>query len=161
MSAEIPGVTAQEHTDQESPHQKSRGRALGTVGGVALLSVAAALTGCGGGSSKSVSAEGTDSHPGSRTPVPEIADNHRGTQLFGSPEGAAVPDGVPGSIEYGTRVLVRCYVPNRSDMSSINDFYLIVGPEELRGTYAPADTFANGGPIGPNPYTIDPRVPEC
>jgi hypothetical protein len=161
MSAEIPISTPQDVDPQAISQPKPRKRILSGGGGLALLGVGAALAGCGGGSPGSVNGESTGSHPASGTPVPEIADNHRGTQLFGSPEGAAVADGVPGEIEYGARVLVRCYVPNRSDMSSINDFYLIVAPEDLRGTYAPANTFANGGPMGPNSETIDPRVPEC
>ncbi len=124
-------------------------------GGPAVLA-AVTLAACGSSNSKT---------PDGRLYV-ETADNHRGTDLFSSPKGGAVPNGVPGEIQYGTEVLVKCFAPNESGMSSINDFYLIMGGvngrlKGIRGTYAPANTFANGGPMGNNPYTIDQRVPQC
>ena len=90
---------------------------------------------------------------------PEITDNHLGTQVFRDPEGDAVP--ADQSIPYDTRVLVKCWTQNQSSMSSINAFYLIE-TSPWTGDYAPADTFANGDPLGTDGSTaIDPAVPQC
>lgn len=90
----------------------------------------------------------------------EIADNQLGTPVFSSPLGGAAPNGVRGRIPYDTHVMVECYAQNESGMSSINVFYKIVGGE-WNGLYAPANTFANGGPMGPNGNNIDPNVGQC
>jgi hypothetical protein len=99
-------------------------------------------------------------HPPSSRTFTEISDNHLGVAVFSSPEGAAVPNNVPGRIPYGVQVQVACVAPNLSRMSSVNDFYLVESGQ-WRGMLAVADSFANGGPMGPNPDNIDPHVPEC
>ena len=89
----------------------------------------------------------------------EITDNGLGTQVFSSPQGGAVSQN--GAIPYDTYVKVECWTKNESTMHSINAFYLIESAPWV-GDYAPADTFANGDPIGePGSTTIDPAVPEC
>lgn len=90
----------------------------------------------------------------------EHADNHRGVPVFADTNGAAVPDGVPALIPYGTAVQVKCYAPNNSGMASINHFYRIVGGK-WDGMYAPANTFDNNAGMGPNTVALDPRVPAC
>jgi hypothetical protein len=89
----------------------------------------------------------------------EITDNEQGTPVFSNPGGAAVAQN--GIIPFNRRVLVKCWTPNESTMSSVNAFYLIETPP-WSGDYAPANTFANGDPVGqPGSTTIDPAVPEC
>lgn len=129
-----------------------------------------ALAACGGSSSSSASSEHlntTDnaahvSHfrPPSNKTFPERSDNHLGVAVFSSPEGAPTPSNVPARIPYGTRVQVGCVAPNESGMSSVNAFYLVEGGK-WDGMFAVADSFANGGPMGPNPDNIDHRVPDC
>lgn len=119
------------------------------VGASALACIA--LAGCGGSGNGNANPNKT---------YTEISDNHLGVAVFSSPSGAAVPNDVPGRIPYGTHVQVVCYAPNSSGMSSVNDFYLVQGGK-WDGMFAVADSFANGGPMGPNPYNIDPKVPEC
>ena len=81
--------------------------------------------------------------------------NHLGTDVFSDPAGAAVSSG-PGSIPFGTNVQVKCYAPNESTMTSINDFYL-VETSPWKGEYAPANTFLNADTTG----SLDPKVPKC
>lgn len=120
-----------------------------------------ALAGCGGsGNANSASTEQDSFHPPSNKTFTEISDNHLGVAVFSAPDGAAVPNNVPGRISYGTRVQVACFAPNLSGMSSVNDFYLVEGGK-WDGMFAVADSFANGGPMGPNSDNIDPKVPEC
>lgn len=89
----------------------------------------------------------------------EITDNHAGTPVFGDPSGGAASSN--SNIDYDTAVQVACWAPNTSQMSSINAFYLIE-TAPWKGDYAPADTFANGDPVGqPGGTVIDPNVPEC
>jgi hypothetical protein len=89
----------------------------------------------------------------------EVTDNRNGTQVFGSPEGAAAAG--ESSIPYDTTVSVLCWAPNNSAIVSINAFYL-VETSPWRDDYAPADTFANGDPVGqPGSTAIDPSVPRC
>ena len=68
--------------------------------------------------------------------------------------GAAVSG--PQSIKFGTYVLVKCWAPNDSGMSSINVFYLVETPP-WTGEYAPANTFLNADTTG----SLDPDVPKC
>ena len=110
--------------------------------------------------------------PGAASPAPsssstptrgriftEIADNRNGIQVFGSPGGSST--NAP-EIPFATRVKVACYAPNESGMTSINAFYLIKSPSPWQNVYAPADTFANGDPVGePGSTDIDPAVPRC
>jgi hypothetical protein len=97
--------------------------------------------------------------PGSGRLHLETTDNHLGTQVFRDPEGDAVQ--ANQAIPYDTRVLVKCWTQNQSSMSSINAFYLIE-TSPWTGDYAPADTFANGDPLGADGSTaLDPAVPQC
>lgn len=132
---------------------------------IALLVITGVLAGCGGGkplsttkNTKASSQKGSAFNNG-KTYL-EITDNHLGTPVFSSADGAAVPNRVPARIPFKTRVHVLCVAPNTSGMVSVNAFYLITGGKWNR-MYAPANTFANGGPLGPNPYNIDKRVPKC
>jgi hypothetical protein len=89
----------------------------------------------------------------------EIADNRNGVPVFGSPDGSATD---APEIPFATRVQVACYTPNESGMPSINAFYLIKSPPPWTDVYAPANTFANGDPVGqPGSTNIDPAVPRC
>jgi hypothetical protein len=88
----------------------------------------------------------------------EIADNHNGTKVFADASGS---DGGFPDISFGTRVKVACFAANTSSMSSINGFYLIKTSPWENG-YAPANTFANGDPLGgPGNTERDPKVPNC
>ena len=88
----------------------------------------------------------------------EVAANHRGTPTFSDNSGAASDR---GSIPFGTEVQVKCVAENLSGMASINAFYVISGGT-WDGTYAPANTFANGDVLGSNGSTdVDPNVPPC
>lgn len=90
---------------------------------------------------------------------PEITDNETGTPVFANDLGDAVTQ--DESIPFDRHILVKCWAPNKSTMSSINAFYL-VETAPWSGDYAPANTFANGDPVGqPGSTTIDPAVPEC
>jgi disulfide bond formation protein DsbB len=92
-------------------------------------------------------------------PYAEITDNRQGTQVFSNPQGDAVTQNEV--IPFDTHVRVKCWANNESAMTSINAFYL-VETAPWAGDYAPADTFANGDPVGqPGSTTIDPAVPEC
>jgi len=86
---------------------------------------------------------------------PEKTYNHQGTDVFSDPMGDAVISG-PVSIPFGTHVLVKCWAPNESEMSSINAFYL-VETKPWANEYAPADTFLNTD----TSEGLDPLVPEC
>lgn len=89
----------------------------------------------------------------------EITDNRLGTQVFSDPQGDAVQSNQ--LIPFDTQVLVKCWASNQSGMGSINSFYL-VETSPWTGDYAPANTFANGDPIGkPGSTAIDARVLEC
>jgi hypothetical protein len=81
--------------------------------------------------------------------------NHLGTPVFSDPMGDAVTSG-PSRIPFGTHVLVKCWAPNDSSMSSINAFYLIETSPWM-GDYAPANTFLNGDTEG----QLDPKVSKC
>lgn len=92
------------------------------------------------------------------TGYPEIADNRRGVPTFASPAGSASP---AGAIPFADHVLVSCVAPNTSGMASVNAFYRIA-TAPWQGLYAPANTFANGGPLGvTNAHGIDRNVPPC
>jgi hypothetical protein len=78
-----------------------------------------------------------------------------GTEVFRNPMGSAIARG-PVSIPFGTQVLVKCWAPNESDMTSINAFYL-VETSPWTGEYAPADAFLNADTSG----ALDPQVPKC
>lgn len=89
---------------------------------------------------------------------PETAGNRRGVQTFADTTGRTSGR---GAIPYLTTVEVVCIAPNRSDMTSINAFYLISGGTWDR-TYAPANTFLNGDPPGvAGTHHVDPAVPPC
>lgn len=141
---------------------------------IALIIVAATFTtACDpaklGGSSTPAPATVATSEKGSHHQAPtstkvaktydEVADNHRGVQVFPDTAGSA-PIAV---LRFGTHVQVECWAENESGMSSINAFYKIVsvGSNGESG-YAPANTFANGDKLGEAGSTqIDPRVPKC
>jgi hypothetical protein len=143
-------------------------------GGRVLLAAATALLGaaCGspdlsGDATPTASATpGADTGVGgpraskTRFSVVEHVDNHAGAQVFGSPEGAAAPEGDPASLPYGTAVNVACYTDNLSGMTSINAMYKLVGGQ-LDGDYVAANIMDNGAGMGPNPVSLDPRVPRC
>jgi hypothetical protein len=79
--------------------------------------------------------------------------------VFSNAQGGAVSQ--DERIPYDIHVDVKCWVPNESSMSSVNAFYLIE-TVPWRGDYAPANTFANGDPVGqPGSTAIDAAVPEC
>lgn len=139
----------------------------GMVGGVA----GHAIFGASGGRPQAVQyisppSSASASAPTSRLPerqgtastVTEVADNRNGVPVFASPAGAS--SNAP-RIPFGTRVLVACFAPNESGIVSINAFYL-VRTRPWDNVYAPADTFANGDPLGmPGSTNIDPAVPAC
>jgi hypothetical protein len=85
----------------------------------------------------------------------EEAYNHLGTKVFRNPMGSAIVGG-PVSIPFGTQVLVKCWAPNESSMTSINAFYLVETSPWV-GEYAPANTFLNADTSG----GLDPQVPKC
>lgn len=117
---------------------------------------APSTTGPSAASASPASVTGGSSHT-------EVTDNQLGTPVFGQPNGAAPPNDVPQSIPYNTAVQVACYVPNNAgNFSSINDYYKIVGGT-WNGLWAPANTFANGEPVGPNQpeVSLDKNVPMC
>ena len=92
--------------------------------------------------------------------LPEISDNRAGTKVFSNPAGAA-PTGYNDEIPFDTTVAVACWAPNESEMTSITGFDLIE-TAPWTGDYAPADTFANGDPVGqPGSTDRDPAVPTC
>ncbi|MFE9449551.1 hypothetical protein [Streptomyces sp. NPDC006739] len=99
----------------------------------------------------------TTTGPG-RTTV-EIADNHNGVPVFANPRGATA---AKESIPFNTSVPVSCWTADASGMASVNAFYLI-GGGAWKGLYAPANTFANGDPVGEQggSHDIDPKVPRC
>ena len=107
--------------------------------------------------------------PNSKT-WPEIAGNHKGVNLYSSPNGST-PIGV---IKYGTTVNVQCWAPNNSGMASADPgfyrfTYLVKGKKTT--VYAIANTFTNGDPLGSAgtkqadgtivPTNIDPKVQSC
>ncbi|MFD4738447.1 hypothetical protein ACFWNQ_13915 [Streptomyces virginiae] len=96
--------------------------------------------------------------PGGRT-VQETAANRNGTPVFADARGAtAAKERIP----YATTVPVSCWTENASGMASVNAFYLIAdGP--WKGLFAPANTFANGDPLGTQggSHDIDPKVAKC
>jgi hypothetical protein len=113
--------------------------------------------------------EGTEDSPGATTTggskpgahtVVEYADNREGSPVYADPTGAPV-EGVPSRIPFGTKVLVSCFAPNESGMSSVSGFYRIASGE-WQGSYVVADTMTNGGEVGetetPN---VDSRVRGC
>jgi hypothetical protein len=85
----------------------------------------------------------------------EEAYNHLGTEVFRNPMGSAIAGG-PVSIPFGTQVLVKCWAPNESGMTSISAFYLVETPP-WAGEYAPANTFLNADTSG----VPDPQVQKC
>jgi len=88
----------------------------------------------------------------------EIADNRNGVPVFAGPDGSSAN---ASRIPFATKVQVSCHAPNESGMTSVNAFYLIKTPP-WRNLYAPADTFANGDPVGEaGSANIDPAVPAC
>jgi hypothetical protein len=110
-----------------------------------------------GGNSGTTTAGGSES--GSHTVV-EYADNRAGSPVYSDPTGAPV-EGKPSRIPYGTEVVVSCFAPNESGMSSISGFYRIASGE-WQDNYVVADTMTNGGEVGdtdtPN---VDNQVREC
>jgi hypothetical protein len=103
----------------------------------------------------------TNANPTGGPTYVEIAGNRNGTPVFRDTQGSAVPPGMPASIDYLTRVRVRCKVENASAMTSVSYWYLLAdGP--WRGMYAPSDTFANGDPLGTRgTHNVDTNVPDC
>ena len=99
------------------------------------------------------------SKPGSHTVV-EYADNREGSPAYADPAGTPV-EGAPSRIPYGTKVVVSCFAPNESGMSSVSGFYRIASGK-WQGSYVVADTMTNGGEVGetdtPN---VDSRVRGC
>jgi hypothetical protein len=97
--------------------------------------------------------------PDSSTVV-EYADNRAGSPVFSDPTGAPV-EGGPSRIPYGTEVVVSCFAPDESGISSVSGFYRIASGK-WQGSYVVADTMTNGGEVGetdtPN---VDNRVREC
>lgn len=89
----------------------------------------------------------------------EVAGNRNGSKLFADP--SATPAAGGGVLPYLTQVRVTCKAPNGSQLRNTTHFYRIWS-RPWRGLYAPADTFANGDPIGtPGPTVVDPAVPDC
>lgn len=90
----------------------------------------------------------------------EQADNRSGTPLFSDIVGTQADGG--GRIPFGTWVDVSCYAPNGTGDASINALYYITDGA-YKGLYAPANTFANGDPVGVSGGThdIDATVPPC
>ena len=142
--------------------------ALIGAGGLVLASaigITPALLDSGSGPGASQApAPGHGSAPTSAGPLAagktwsETADNRRGIATYSNTSGTT--SGKP-PIPYSTTVDVSCYAPNNSGMGSINDFYLIADGQ-WEGDYAPANTFANGDPLGvPGGADIDPHVPPC
>lgn len=103
----------------------------------------------------------TNGNPAAGLTYVEIAGNRNGTPVFRDTQGSAVPSDVPASIDYLTRVRVRCKVENTSAMTSVSYWYLLAdGP--WRGMYAPSDTFANGDPLGTRgTHNVDANIPDC
>ncbi|MET9632182.1 hypothetical protein ABZX92_32445 [Lentzea sp. NPDC006480] len=98
----------------------------------------------------------TSSVPG--TTWEEIAANRNGTPTFADAMGKS---STAGKIPFGTKVRVSCVAPNLSGMKSVNAFYR-VETAPWQGTYAPANTFANGDELGSSGQTdVDPAVPAC
>jgi hypothetical protein len=100
--------------------------------------------------------------PNPRTPAPaagtlhkEEAYSHRGTEVFRNPMGSAIVGG-PVSIPFGTQVLVKCWAPNESGLTSVDAFYL-VETSPWAGEYAPANTFLNVDTSG----APDSQVSKC
>ncbi|SED31314.1 hypothetical protein SAMN04489727_7362 [Amycolatopsis tolypomycina] len=112
-------------------------------------------------SAQAASSSSTPTRPPSTSPAgrwTEVAANRRGVPTFADTSGAAAS---AGSIPYGTAVEVSCVAPNISGMSSVNAFYRIE-TAPWQGLYAPANTFANGDPLGSSgTHDIDPAVPKC
>lgn len=91
--------------------------------------------------------------------IAEWTDNRLGTPVFRDPLGDAVNG--QESIPFDTKVMVKCWADNQSGMGSVNAFYL-VETAPWTNEYAPANTFANGDPIGGQGSTaIDSAVPHC
>ncbi|MEU1704816.1 hypothetical protein ABZ478_05355 [Streptomyces sp. NPDC005706] len=112
-----------------------------------------------GPGSAGVSPTGTSTESARRT-WKEIADRNDGVPVFSSASGANAEG--RNRIPLGTEVPVSCVAVNRSGMASVNAWYVIAdGP--WKGLYAPANTFANGDPVGEQggTHTIDVAVPRC
>ena len=92
--------------------------------------------------------------------VVEWSDNRAGSPVFADPTGAPV-EGKPGRIPYGTEVVVSCFAPNESGMSSVSGFYRIASGE-WQDDYVVADTMTNGGEVGDaDTPAIDERIQQC
>jgi hypothetical protein len=87
--------------------------------------------------------------------VIEYADNRNGSPVFADPTGTPVKR-VPSTLPYGTEVVVTCFAPNESGMTSVSGFYRIASGE-WEGDYVVADTMTNGGKLG---GTESPNVDE-
>lgn len=85
----------------------------------------------------------------------EEAYDHPGTEVFRNPMGSATADGLV-FIPFDTQVLVKCWAPNESSITSINAFYLVETSPWV-GEYAPANAFLNADTSG----ALDPQVPKC
>jgi hypothetical protein len=141
----------------------------GVIGGLAgyflsrpVRAAAPPVSGIGqpvSGTELATPATSASSPPATAHTFTEIADNRNGVPVFESPDGSTTD---APEIPFTTRVQVACYTPNESGMSSINAFYRIKSPPQWRDVYAPANTFANGDPVGqPGSTNIDPTVPRC
>ena len=98
--------------------------------------------------------------PISTSPIVEHVDNRLGATVFGNPEGAAFLGGAGSNVSYGVALDIACMTPNLTGVSSINALYE-VADGAWRGGLVPANVMDNGGPMGPNSYDTDPRVPNC
>jgi hypothetical protein len=155
-----PGGTGQRLTDlvvsrsettgpSSAPHPRARALAVAAVLVLVLAALISVLT-----------AREVSGH--SHVPaVTEYGDNHRGSPVFSTTYGAAVPAGIPARIPYATRVDVTCSAPNRSGIASVSAFYL-VADGRWHDLWVVADTMTNGGPVGNTTSPdVDPAVPTC
>ena len=106
-----------------------------------------------------------DEPPGDLAPAPisgfgevfgETADLAPGVPVFDYPGSETIL----GWIGFGTKVRVACVEPGESGGWS-DPYYQIVS-SQWSNLLAPADGFANGGPVGAaGVLKVDPRVPRC
>lgn len=139
---------------------------LGGVGG--LLAGLAAVRVIGGSPKAAVTAPTSPRTHGSKGlhfRIPnhggrfEIADNAQGVAVYAT---AATPNPSGSLIKLGTRVLVRCWIPNFSGIRSINRFYAL-DTAPWKHKLASANEFANGAKVGVSTaaHSVDPRIHEC
>jgi hypothetical protein len=101
----------------------------------------------------------TDSPGAGGRTFSETSANHAGAPVFADARGTTAGK---ERIPYATAVPVSCWTENASGMASVNAFY-VIGGGPWKGLLAPANTFANGDPLGTQggSHDIDPKVPQC